>query len=163
MKTYKGRYRVKNTKKYKGDYEKVIYRSLWERHCFRWCDENPKVASWSSEETIVPYYYEIDKRYHKYYLDLKITFVEGKTLLVEIKPDKETKPPRSNGTRSKRFITEATTYVKNMNKWEAADEFAKDNGYEFQIWTEKTLTAMGIMPKSTKPLKPLKPFTRRKK
>ena len=30
----------------------------------------------------------------------------------------------------------------------------------FQIWTEKTLTAMGIMPKSTKPLKP---FKRRKK
>ena len=57
-------------------------------------DENPKVQYWSSEETVVPYYYEIDKRYHKYYLDLKITFKEGKTILVEIKPEKETKPPR---------------------------------------------------------------------
>ena len=51
-----------------------------------------KVQYWSSEETVVPYYYEIDKRYHKYYLDLKITFKEGKTILVEIKPEKETKP-----------------------------------------------------------------------
>ena len=159
MKTYKGRYRVKNTKKYKGDYESVIYRSLWERHCFRWCDENPKVQYLRSEETVVPYYYEIDKRYHKYYLDLKITFKEGKTILVEIKPEKETKPPTGN-RRTRRYITEATTYVKNMNKWEAADEYAKDNGYEFQVWTEKTLNSMGILPKSTKPLKP---FTGRKK
>ena len=57
-------------------------------------------------------------------------------------------------------MTEAATYVKNMNKWEAADNYAKDRGWEFQIWTEKTLTSMGIMPKSTKPLKP---FKRRKK
>ena len=72
MKTYKGRYKVKNTKKYKGDYANVIFRSLWERNCFRWCDENPKVASWSSEEVVVPYFYEVDKRYHRY---LYIIFV----------------------------------------------------------------------------------------
>ena len=40
------------------------------------------------------------------------------------------------------------------------DQIAKDNGYEFQIWTEKTLESMGILPKS---MKPLKPFTKRKK
>ena len=40
-----------------------------------------------------PYFYEVDKRYHRYYLDLKITFKEGKTILVEIKPDSQTKPP----------------------------------------------------------------------
>jgi hypothetical protein len=50
------------------------------------------------------------------------------------------------------------TYVKNMNKWEAASDFAKDNGWDFQIWTEKELTAKGIMPKSTKPMKKLKPL-----
>ena len=160
MKTYKGRYKVKNTKKYKGDYENVIFRSLWERNCFRWCDENPKVQSWSSEEVVVPYFYEVDKRYHRYFLDLKITFKEGKTILVEIKPDSQTKPPKKGSRRTKTFINEAATYVRNMNKWDAANEFAKDNGYEFQIWTEKTLESMGILPKS---MKPLKPFTNRKK
>ena len=166
MKTYKGRYRVKNTKKYKGDYESVIYRSLWERHCFRWCDENPKVQSWSSEETVVPYYYEIDKRYHKYYLDLKITFKEGKTILVEIKPDKETKPPTGN-RRTRRYITEATTYVKNMNKWEAANDYATDRGWDFQIWTEKTLQEMKLLqgpaPGKLGKYKPYKPFRKKRR
>jgi hypothetical protein len=154
---YSGTYKVKNPKKYKGDHTQVIYRSLWERHAFRWCDENPKVKWWSSEETIIPYFYEVDKRYHRYFPDLKIHFVDGKTILVEIKPEKETSPPTS-AKRTKRYITEGITYVKNMNKWQAANKYAKDNGWEFQIWTEKTLTTMGIMPKSTKPLKKLKPL-----
>ena len=58
------------------------------------------------------------------------------------------------------------TYVKNMNKWEAADTFAKDRGWKFQIWTENTLQSMGIMAKMSnklKPLKPLKPYRKRSK
>ena len=58
------------------------------------------------------------------------------------------------------------TYVKNMNKWKAAEEYAKDRKWEFQIWTEKTLTEMGIMPTQSKkgglkPLKPMKPFRKK--
>jgi len=51
-------------------------------------------------------------------------------------------------------------YVKNQNKWKAADNFAKDRGWKFVVWTENTLERMGIKPKSTKPLKP---YTKRKK
>jgi hypothetical protein len=162
---YSGRYQVLNTKKYKGDHTNVIYRSLWERDVFKWCDINPQVKSWSSEETIVPYYYEVDKKYHRYFVDLKITFTNNKTILVEIKPDKETSPP-TGPKRTKKYINEALTYVKNMNKWEAANEFAKDRGWEFQIWTENTLIEMGIMQKPMKKvpgkLKPLKPYRRKK-
>ena len=82
---YSGKFKVKNLNKYKGDFDNVIYRSLWEKHVFKWCDENPKVKSWSSEETIIPYYYEADKKYHRYFPDVKIV-MEDKTLLVEIKP-----------------------------------------------------------------------------
>ena len=156
---YSGRYRVKNTSKYKGDVQNVIYRSWWEKHSFKWCDDNPKVKSWSSEEVVIPYLYEVDRRYHRYFMDLKITMTDGKTILVEIKPHKETQPP-TGSRRTRKFITEAATYVKNMNKWEAANEYAKDRGWHFQIWTEKTLSSMGILPKSTKPLNPYK---RRKK
>jgi len=95
-------------------------------------------------------------------MDLKITFNNGKTILVEIKPEKETQPPK-RPDKSKRYISEAMTYVKNRNKWEAASKFAKDNNWGFQIWTEKTLTKMGIMPKQIKPLKPLKPYRKKKK
>ena len=154
---YSGRYTVLNPKKYKGDHTNVIFRSLWERDCFKWCDSNPKVKAWSSEEIVIPYYYEADKRYHRYFPDLKIVF-QDKTILVEIKPFKETKPPTGN-RRTKRYITEGYTYVKNMNKWEAAAEYASDRGWDFQIWTEKELEKMGILPKS---MKPLKPFTKKK-
>ena len=45
-----------------------------------------------------------------------------KTILVEIKPQKETELPK-RPDKSKRYIGEAMTYVKNMNKWEAANEY----------------------------------------
>lgn len=161
---YSGRYKVNNIKKYKGDFDNVIYRSLWEKACFQWCDQNPKVKKWSSEELIIPYYYDIDKKYHRYYPDLLI-FMEDKTILVEIKPEKETVLP-AGPKRTKRYINESITYVKNMNKWEAASEYAKDRGWDFQIWTEKTLQEMGLLPKPVpgklKPLKKLKPYRRKK-
>ena len=162
---YSGRYQVKNPKKYKGDFTNVVYPSLWERNVFRWCDDNPKVKNWSSEEIVVPYYYEVDKKYHKYFVDLKIV-MEDKTLLVEIKPEKETVPPTGQ-RRTKQYINESLTYVKNMNKWEAANEYAKDRGWEFQVWTEKTLQEMKLltkpMPGKLKKLKPIKPYRKKSK
>lgn len=101
----------------------------------------------------------MDKRWHRYYIDLKITMKTGETLLVEIKPEKDTVPPKGS-RRTRRFITESVKYVKNMNKWDAARKYAKERGWKFHIWTENTLYSMGIMPKSTKPLEP---FKRRKK
>ena len=50
-----------------------------------------------------------------------------------------------------------------MNKWEAANSFAKDRNWEFQVWTEHTLQNMGIMPKPLKKLKPLGPVRKKKK
>ncbi len=161
---YSGKFKITKPQKYKGDPTNVIYRSMWEHNAFKWCENNPQVKSWSSEEIIIPYYYDVDKRYHRYFMDLKVNFKDGKTLLVEIKPDKETKPPK-RPDKSKRYLNEAMTYVKNQNKWKAADSFAKDRGWEFQIWTEKTLMKMGILPK-LKPLgkmKPLTPFRKKSK
>jgi hypothetical protein len=156
---YSGRYKPKNPKKYKGDYTKVIYRSLWEKHAFKWCDNNSNVIEWSSEEVVIPYLYEVDHKYHRYFMDLKIKMKDGKVFLVEIKPDAQTRPPTGQ-RRTKRYITESLTYVKNMNKWTTAQEYAKDRGWHFVIWTEKNEPLKSIIPKSTKQLKP---FKRRKK
>lgn len=163
---YSGRYTVKNPKKYKGDFTNVIYRSLWEKSVFMWCDVNPKVKGWSSEEIVIPYYYDGDKRYHRYFPDIKIIF-EDKILLVEIKPEKETVPP-TGPKRTKRYINEGFTYIKNMNKWEAAEAYCKDRKWQFQIWTEKTLQEMGLLTKPVpgkikKPLKRLPPYSRKKR
>ena len=163
---YKGRYTIENIKKYAGNSSNVVYRSLWEREAFKWCDRNPKVKKWSSEEMIIPYFYDVDKRYHRYYPDLKIVF-EDKTIIFEIKPAKETVLPNKTGKNRRQYIGEAVTYVKNMNKWKAANSFCKDRKWEFQIWTEHTLTSMGIMEKPMKKipgkLKPLRPYKKRKK
>ena len=158
---YSGKYKP-NIKKYKGDPDKVTYRSHWEKLCFMWCDRNPEIKNWSSEEIVVPYYWDIDKRYHRYFVDLKITFKNKKTILVEIKPDKETRPPKNPGKKTKRYITEGLTYVKNMNKWKAAKNYADDRNWELQIWTENTLDKMGIRPKG-KSLKPLPAMKKPKK
>ena len=90
---YSGKYKPKNPTKYTGDSSKVVYRSLWEKHCFKWCDNNPQVLKWSSEEVVIPYLWEVDKRYHRYFVDLKIKFNNNETWLIEVKPDKQTRPP----------------------------------------------------------------------
>lgn len=153
---YSGKYRAKNPEKYMGDRDNIVYRSLWEKYCFKWCDMSSDVVSWSSEEVVIPYVYDVDKKVHRYFIDLKIKLKEGKTLLVEIKPSKETQKPTYPGRRTTRYLNESFTYVKNQNKWKAAERYASDRGWEFQIWTEQTLEAMGLMPKSTKKLKPLR-------
>ena len=143
MKTYKGRYKVKKPNKYAGDHTNVIYRSGWERWAFRWCENNSDIKSWCSEETVIPYISAIDNKVHIYFIDLKITMKDGRVILVEIKPEKQTVPPVSR-RRTKKHINESLEYVKNQCKWNAASKYCKDNGYEFQIWTEKTLKKMGM-------------------
>lgn len=140
---YKGKYQVKKPEKYMGDHSKVIYRSLWERNVFRWLEDNSNIKAWCSEEVVIPYVCETDKKVHRYFVDVYFITMDNKKYLIEIKPDRETKPPASK-KRTKRYLSEAMTYVKNQSKWKAAVEFAKDNGAEFQVWTEKTLESMGI-------------------
>jgi len=143
MKTYKGKYKVKKPKKYDGDHTQVIYRSYWEKFAFKWVENQSDIKSWSSEETVIPYISAIDNKYHRYFVDLKLNMKDGRTILVEIKPDKQTKPPKGK-RRTIRFISESLEYVKNQCKWKAAKEYCLDNGYEFQIWTEHTLKQMGM-------------------
>lgn len=160
--TYKGTYRPTNPSKYRGDATNIVYRSLWERHCFRWLDTNSDVISWSSEEVVVQYYFPLDKKMHRYFPDLWYKTKGGQTFLIEVKPDKETKVP-TGSKRSARYVTESVTYVKNQCKWEAATKFAKDNGWVFDVWTEKHLYALGIMTKPLPKIKPLKPLKVRAK
>ena len=142
--SYKGRYTIKNPDKYAGDAKKVIYRSLWERNAFRWCENNPKVKLWNSEEVVVPYVSTVDKKLHRYYVDLLIQMEDKKTYLIEIKPKKETQPPKKRSRKTKKYVNEQLTYIKNNDKWEAANKFAEHNGWKFQVWTEETLKNLGI-------------------
>lgn len=141
---YRGKFNPKNLNKYEGDWRRIEYRSLWERQVFRFCDDNDAIVRWSSEEVIVPYRCKTDNRVHRYFVDLKITFKNGDTYLVEIKPKKETLEPKKRSSKSKGYLTEVLKYVKNISKWESADEYAKQRGWKFEVWTEDTIRGMGI-------------------
>ena len=142
--SYKGRFKITKPEKYIGDYTNVVYRSLWERQCFKWCESNPSVKAWNSEEVVIPYVSRHDKKMHRYFVDLFVEMTNGEILLVEIKPKKETKPPKEPKRKTKRYINEVLTYVKNQDKWESANQFAQHKGWKFQVWTEDTLKNLGI-------------------
>ena len=142
--SYKGKYKIKNKEKYIGDAKDVVYRSLWERQCFKWCENNPKVKGWNSEEIVIPYVSDVDKRLHRYFVDLLIVMENEEVYLVEIKPKKQTIKPKVPNRKTKKYIKEISTYVVNTNKWKAADKFANKKGWKFQIWTEETLKNLGI-------------------
>jgi hypothetical protein len=141
---YKGKYRVINKNKYIGDSSNVIYRSLWERQALKWLDNNENIVAFSSEETVIPYICSTDNKMHRYYMDLTFKTKLGETYIVEIKPNKQTKPPAKNKKKSKGYIKETLTYVKNHSKWKAAKQFADKKGWIFEIWDENKLKSLGI-------------------
>lgn len=139
---YKTKYKPKNKSKYIGDPTKIICRSLWERRFCKYLDENINIIRWGSEEVIVPYYSPVDKKTHRYYPDF---IVEKKdkdnkisTLLIEIKPEKQTKPPKKTKNK-KSYIRECFTYETNIAKWTAAEKVCDNEGWQFLILTEKDI------------------------
>lgn len=142
-KTYKGRFRVANAAKYKGDITNIVYRSLWELKFMKWCDNNVSVVEWGSETVIVPYLSPIDNKVHRYFVDFYIKIKNKNNAiekyLIEIKPERFTKPPEIPKKKTKRFIDEVFQYGVNDAKWKAAFEFCKDRNMKFIILTEKDL------------------------
>lgn len=141
---YRGKYKVKKPEKYEGDFTNVIYRSLWERQFFRWCESNDDVVRWSSESVVIPYICKTDGKPHRYFMDVKVKFKNGKTYLIEIKPEIQTQPPKTQTRKTKKYIKEVMTYAKNISKWEQAEKYCERRGWEFKIFTEKTLKSLGI-------------------
>jgi len=138
-----GKYIVRNKKKYMGDHNNVVYRSSWELKFLAWCDNNPSVVEFSSEEIVIPYKSPVDGKYHRYFVDcfVKVKDKDGniKSYLIEIKPKKQTKEPEQQRRITKRYITEVTTWGVNQAKWKAATEYCLDRGWDFKLITEDHL------------------------
>lgn len=143
MKLYQGRFKPKNPQKYKGDPSNIIYRSGWELKLMLRLDEDRQIVSWASEEMAIPYRSPIDNRIHRYFPDFIVHKInsEGKkeTIVIEIKPSRQTKPPVKKERITKAYITEVKTWGVNEAKWKAATEYCKDRGWKFVIFTEKEL------------------------
>ena len=140
---YKGLFKPKHPKKYKGDPTNIIYRSSWEKQMMIYFDNNDHVIEWQSEEFFIPYKHPIDGKYHRYYPDFlaKVKNKDGKfkTKLIEVKPHKQVQEPKIQNRKTKRYINEVKTSAINTSKWKAAREFCEDRDWEFVIITEKEL------------------------
>ena len=140
---YSGQFKPKNPQKYVGDYKNIIYRSSWEARVMSWLDKNPSIVSWASEEVVIPYVSPVDGKWHRYFPDfvVKVKDKNGttKTMMLEVKPKKQTKEPVIQKRVTKRYITEVTTWGVNQAKWKAATEYCLDRNWEFKLITEDHL------------------------
>ena len=141
--SYSGKFKPKNYKKYKGDPTKIYYRSLWERRFMVYCDNNSKIIEWGSEEIIIPYKSPLDKKTHRYFPDFYVKYINKDKQVVreiiEVKPKKHLSPPKQPKRKTKRYLNEVATYIKNQAKFKAAEEYCKDRRYGFRILTEDQL------------------------
>lgn len=141
----KGFFIPKNKSKYVGNPDQIIWRSTWELKIMGILDGNPNVIYWSSEELVIPYYDPIRGCNRRYFPDflvkIRTSTGEVKTAILEVKPDYQTnlrKPPPKR--MSRKFISEAMDVATNHAKWEAATKFAKEQGWEFRVVTEKNFS-----------------------
>ena len=141
--SYKGKYQPTYPQKYKGDPSNIICRSSWERKFCRWCDLNESVISWGSEEFSISYYNPIKQKICRYFPDFIVKLKEQsgkvKTYVIEVKPKKQTVPPKQKSRVTKSYLYEAQTYAVNQAKWKAAEEWCKDRLLEFKVITEEEL------------------------
>ena len=112
---YSGLFKPKNPQKYVGDPTNIVYRSSWECKFMSWLDRNPSIISWASEELIIPYKSPVDNRMHRYFPDfvVKVQNKEGKTktMVLEVKPKKQSLPPEPRKRVTKQYINDCLLYT----------------------------------------------------
>ena len=142
-KYHQGRFHPQNPQKYKGDVNNIIYRSSWELRFMQWCDRNENIMEYGSEEFWITYVSPVDNRVHRYFPDFIIKLKESnediKTYVIEVKPKRQTLPPKQKSRVTKSYLYEVQTYAVNQSKWNAADEWCKDRRLEFKVITETEL------------------------
>lgn len=145
-KWYSGKFNPKNKDKYTGDDSDIVYRSKWEYNFCLYCDNEERIKKWSCEHIKIPYMVLENNNYvQKMYIpDFWIQIDnngELNEMIIEIKPQKETEEPiepKKYSIKSlENYEYRLKTYVKNLNKWEAADNYCKRLGISFYLLTEK--------------------------
>ena len=139
---YKGKFIPKNPAKYLGDFNSITYRSSYELKFMNLCDKNSSIQGWVSEEIAIPYRSPMDNKVHRYFVDFYIEVKEQdgvKKYLIEVKPERFTKPPKPGKRKTRKYLQEIAQYGVNEAKWKSAIDFCKSQGMEFKIVTEKEL------------------------
>jgi hypothetical protein len=137
------RFKPRNPDKYKGNPANIIYRSNLELTLMRYLDTSPAIIWWRSEEFFIPYFSPVDSKPHRYFPDFHVRLKDKdgkiKEVVIEIKPDIQTREPIKGNKKEKTYIREVIEWGRNQAKWEAAQRYCDNLGWEFQIVTEKDL------------------------
>jgi hypothetical protein len=138
-----GKYEVVNRDKYKGDPDKVKFRSSYEAHCYAWADRTESVLSWAVETIVVPYIDPVTNKKRRYIVDMWMEYKDRngdvKIELIEIKPKNQCVAPKRGGKRKDVFENEIATYMTNQAKWQYADQYARERGWGFRVITEDSI------------------------
>ena len=139
----KGKFKPRNIAKYKGNPTNIVYRSSWELKLMMYLDYHDDVIWWQSEEISIRYRSPVDKQLHRNYPDfvVKLRTKSGEltTVVIEVKPKKQTLPPKKQNKLTKTYVQEVVTYQINEAKWEAAKNYCLDRNYKFIKLTEDDL------------------------
>jgi len=125
-KAIKGKFKPSKLFKYRGNPNRIIYRSLWERRFMLYCDRSDQIISWVSEEVEIPYYDSERQKWRTYYPDFLIRTEDSRSILVEIKPRTQ------------------WNWQNNKDKWDAAIDFCNRKGYTFKVLGQSELYGRGV-------------------
>lgn len=141
-----GKFIPKNPEKYLTDVTNIVFRSSWEYRFMMYLDYQPEVVKWSSESIVIPYYFEYDSKFHRYFPDFYFekSNKDGSTtrFMIEIKPKKDTEvvqPKKITNKTKMRLLESALTVSKNEAKWKAAKAWCEQREIKFMVLTEDDL------------------------
>jgi len=132
-----GKFTPKNPEKYLGK-KNPTFRSSWEFHFCKFCDEHPSIVQWASEAIRIPYKNPLTGKQTIYVPDFFIAYTtkSGKTKveLIEVKPSNQSIKEKTGRSKSNQ-----AAWVVNQAKWAAAQSWCKQKGIFFRIVTEEDL------------------------
>jgi hypothetical protein len=141
LKFSQGVYTVKNPEKYVGNHP-PRYRSSWEFTFCTFCDNNPAIEQWASENVRIPYRDPLTGKNTVYIPDFFIVYSDKNRKkhveIIEIKPRNQTLKEKVG----KNPYNQAQ-YVKNMAKWSVASEWARQQGIKFRVLNEQDIFHQG--------------------
>ena len=132
-----GKFIITNPDKYVGN-KLPTYRSSWEWHFMRFCDQDPRIMKWASEAIKIPYKDPFTGKGTVYVPDFFIQYADAKgkmqVELIEVKPQNQTLLEKVG-----KNVNNQIQYVKNQAKWAAASAWCKGQGIRFRVLNEQDL------------------------
>ena len=136
-----GKFNPKHPEKYVGK-GTPTYRSGWELHFMRFCDEHPSVTQWASEAIRIPYRNPLTGKQSIYVPDFFIAYAtkagKAKVELIEVKPSNQAVKERTGRSKSNQ-----AAWVVNQAKWAAARAWCSQKGIFFRVVTEEDIYHQG--------------------